>query len=52
MKRFLLICIVLSAVLWIGYSSYELWINTNKSINPEQVFCDEDESILLINKYG
>ncbi|RYM36038.1 hypothetical protein ERX46_03315 [Brumimicrobium glaciale] len=52
MKRFLLICIVLGAVLWIGYSSYELWLNTDNSINPEQVFCDEDASILLINKYS
>ncbi|PWH85437.1 hypothetical protein [Brumimicrobium oceani] len=52
MKRFLLICIVLSAVLWIGYSSYELWLNTDNSIHPEQVFCEEDESILLIHKYS
>ncbi len=52
MKRFLLIAIVLGAVLWIGYSSYELWLNTDNTINPEHVFCDEDKSILLINKYS
>jgi hypothetical protein len=52
MKRFLLISIVLGAVLWIGYSSYELWLNNDNTITPEHVFCDKDESILLINKYS
>lgn len=52
MKRFLLISIVLGALIWIGYSSYELWLNNDNTITPEHVFCDEDQSILLINKYS
>lgn len=52
MKRFLLISIVFGALIWIGYSSYELWLNTDNTITPEHVFCDQDKSILLINKYS
>ncbi|WP_107039351.1 hypothetical protein [Brumimicrobium mesophilum] len=52
MKRFLLISIVIGALIWIGYSSYELWLNTDNTITPEHVFCDQDKSILLINKYN
>ncbi|WP_417265516.1 hypothetical protein [Brumimicrobium sp.] len=51
MKRFILISIVLSAIAWIAYSSYELWINVDNTVNPENVFCNEDQSILLINKF-
>src|SRR5690554_644564 len=51
MKRFILISIVLSAAVWITYSSYELWFNIDNTVNPEYVFCDEDKSILLINKF-
>ncbi|RFC54355.1 hypothetical protein [Brumimicrobium aurantiacum] len=51
MKRFLLISIVIAAIAWIGYSTYELWLNTDNTISPEYVFCDQDESILLINKF-
>jgi len=51
MKRIILISIVLSAVVWITYSSYELWINNDNTVNPQYVFCDEDQSILLINKF-
>ncbi|HLW30311.1 MAG TPA: hypothetical protein VKX29_05595 [Brumimicrobium sp.] len=51
MKRIILISIVLSAVVWITYSSYELWINNDNTINPQYVFCDKDKSILLINKF-
>lgn len=52
MKRFLLISIVFGALIWIGYSSYELWLNNDNTITPEHVFCDQDKSILLINKYS
>lgn len=51
MKRIFLISIVLAAIAWISYSSYELWINTDNSIAPQNVFCKEDKSILLINKF-
>lgn len=51
MKRILLISIVLAAVTWISYSSYELWINTDNSVSPQNVFCKEDQSILLINRF-
>ena len=51
MKRLVLISIVFIALAWIFYSSYELWLNKNNSIQPEYVFSEEDKSILLINIY-
>lgn len=51
MKRIILISIVLAAVAWISYSSYELWLNTDNSVDPQNVFCKEDQSILLINRF-
>ena len=51
MKRFILISIVSAATAWITYSSYELWINNDNTVNPQFVFCEDDQSILLINKF-
>lgn len=51
MKRLLLIGIVSAAVAWILYSSYELWINKDNTVQPEYVFCQDDEAILLINRF-
>jgi hypothetical protein len=51
MKRFILVSIVLSAMVWITYSSYELWVNNDNTVNPQHVFCGKDKSILLINKF-
>src|SRR5690554_5927960 len=51
MKRLILISTVLIALAWIFYSSYELWLNKDNTIQPEFVFNQADESIFLINKY-
>lgn len=51
MKRIFLILTVLLATAWIIYSSYELWINKDNTVNPEFVFCQDDQAILLINKF-
>ncbi len=50
MKRIVLICIVLAAITWISYSSYELWLNTDNTVAPQNVFCKADQSVLLINR--
>lgn len=49
MKRLVLIGLVLTAVAWILFSSYELWMNKDNTSNPNYVFCDLDQSILVIN---
>lgn len=51
MKRLFLICIVALAIVWTGYSSYELWFNAANKITPQSVFCEKDQSVLLINNF-
>ncbi|PKR79869.1 hypothetical protein CW751_13015 [Brumimicrobium salinarum] len=42
---------MLLSIAWISYSSYELWINNDNTVSPHYVFCEEDGTILLINKF-
>ncbi|MBW7868089.1 MAG: hypothetical protein H3C31_07185 [Brumimicrobium sp.] len=52
MKRIVLIGLVSVAVIWIAYSSYQLWINNDSQVNPQYVFCEQDQGVLLINNYN
>ncbi|MEX2483493.1 MAG: hypothetical protein WED10_02985, partial [Brumimicrobium sp.] len=50
MKRFLLFGLVLAAVLWTLYSGYDLFLYKGNTIAPKRVFCEQDESILVVNR--
>lgn len=51
MKRIFLILMVLIAVVWTGYASYDLWFNKANQLSPVTVFCPSDESVLLIHNF-
>jgi hypothetical protein len=50
MKRFLLFSIVIAAILWTLFSVYDLFLQGDNALSPENIFCEQDESILLINR--
>lgn len=52
MKRFTLITIVIAAILWMGYAGYELFFKSENKATPQNVFCQADEGILLINRFS
>ena len=52
MKRITLIFLIIASVTWMGYFSYDLWFNNNHTIEPKDVFCKEDGSVLLINRFA
>ncbi len=50
MKRIGLITLVIAALSWMGYAGYELFLKNSDQTAPENVFCELDEGILLINR--
>lgn len=50
MKRIALITLIIAAIAWMGYAGYELFYKDSNRTAPENVFCELDEGILLINR--
>jgi len=50
MKRFVLFAIVIAAILWTLFSVYDLFLQGENEFSPENVFCEQDGAILLINR--
>jgi hypothetical protein len=50
MKRFTLITVVIAAILWLGFAGYELFFKSTNKTSPQNIFCEADQGILLINR--
>ena len=50
MKRFILILLVAVSLGWLGYASYDLFIDNSNQLTPEHVFCKEEQAVILVNR--
>lgn len=50
MKRFILFLLVAVSLGWLGYASYDLFIDNSNQLTPENVFCEEEQAVILVNR--